>query len=171
MRRLSCVCAVLCLAASAYAGVGKISGIVVDENGSPMPSMIVEASPVGMAWSGGTPQCKTDASGRFEIALLLGKWDLYPRSDADLYPDLSSSFFNTETSRGKLVELTPQNPEALIELKLAPKAGAIVGHATDADDGTTLHPQFDLSWASGEPTKRMGIRTGDPYRILLPADT
>ncbi len=41
---------------------------------------------------------------------------------------------------------------------------------TDSITGAALHPEFDLEWASGEPTKKMGKRTGDPFCILVPAN-
>jgi hypothetical protein len=166
----------------AFAGTAKISGTVVDQNGVPVPHMTVEVSPIGMAWSGGTPQATADENGHFEVTVVNGRetdgtlygqrWAVYPHQEkGEYYPDLSSSFYVTTKNQAQYAEVTPESPEAIIEVKLGPRAGALTGHVTDSRTGATLHPEFEFAWASGEPSKRMGERTGDPYRILLPADT
>jgi len=165
----------------ASAGTAKISGTVVDQGGTLTPNIVVEASPVGMAWSGGIPQAKTDEHGHFVLTVVSGReaygtlygqhWLVYVHQDDAYYPDLSSAFYSTPSTHAQTVELTPESGDAIIELKAGPKAGAITGHVIDSVTGTPLHPQFDLAWASGDPSKRMGIRTRDPYRILLPSNT
>jgi len=167
------LCILMLFAPLAFAGVGRISGTVTDENGKPVAHLTVEASPIGMAWGGGIPQAKTDENGRFSIKVLAGRWAVYPRQDRDgYYPDLSSAFYTTAGSVAEQVEVSEENPEAVVNIRLGPKAAALLGHVTDLFTGATLHPQFELAWASGEPNKRMGIRmAADPYRILIPSNT
>jgi hypothetical protein len=171
----------LLVAPLAFAGTAKISGTVVDQNGMPVAHVTIEAFPVGMAWSGGIPQATTDENGHFVVPTLVNgrepdgrlygnRWAVYPHDEGGYYPR-STPFYTTPKSEAQYVEVTPENPEAIIEVKLGPKAGALTGYVTDSRSGATLHPDFEFAWASGEPDKRMGKRTGDPYRILLPADT
>lgn len=165
----------------ASAGTSKISGTVVDEGGTLRPNMVVEASPIGMAWSGGIPQARTDEHGHFVLTVVSGReadgtlygqhWLVYAHQDDAYYPDLSSAFYSTPSTHARAVELTPESGDAVIEVRAGPRAGAITGHITDSATGAPLRPQFDLAWASGDPSKRMGIRTRDPYRILLPSNT
>lgn len=167
------------LALPVFGGAGTIRGTVVDENGAPVPHMTVEISPIGMAWSGGIPQAVTDDQGRF-VKEVVGpitsegrvsgqRWALYPHQERDYYPHLTK-FYETAANRAQEVELTPQKPEAQVELRLGLKAGALTGHATDAQTGAPLHPEFEFEWAS-DASKRMGKRTSDPFRILLPSNT
>jgi hypothetical protein len=87
------------------------------------------------------------------------------------YPRWMTPFYNTGEAQLVLVHLTPENPEETVEIKLGPKAGAITGRVTDSVTGGTLHPKFDLEWASGEPKRGGGGTYRSPYRILLPANT
>ena len=169
------------LASFAFAGTTKISGTVVDNNGVPVPHFTIEAIPLDMSSSGGIDRIKTDGLGHFAITVPNGRnndgslygqrWLLYPHQEKDYYPDISSAFYATGKSHAQKVQLTPEMRETTVEIKLGPKAGALTGHVTDSLTGVTLNPEFEFAWASGDPRKRMGVRTGDPYRILLPADT
>jgi hypothetical protein len=168
------------LAPFALAGTAKITGTVVDANGVPVPRITVEVSPIGMAWSGGIPQATTDDSGHFEKDVPNGReadgrvygqrWAVYVHSESDYYPRLTP-FYQTSLNQAQEVEVTPERPAAQAKVVLGPKAGALVGHVTDSATGATLRPDFEFAWASGDPTKRMGKGTVDPYRILLPPDT
>ncbi len=167
------------LAAPALAGAAKISGTVVDQNGSPVPNVRLEFWPLDMAWSGGFPLARTDERGHFVKQVddpytwngrSYGRWAVYPYQEEAYYPRMTS-FYTTDKARSVHVDLTADGPEVLVEIKLGPKAGAITGRVTDSVTGETLDPEFDLAWASGEPSKRMGIRMREPYRILLPANT
>ncbi|MBZ5571855.1 MAG: carboxypeptidase-like regulatory domain-containing protein [Acidobacteriia bacterium] len=169
------------LASFSFAGTTKISGTVVDNNGVPVPHFTIEILPLDMASSGGTPRTKTDEAGRFSITVPNGRndegslygqrWLLYPHQEKDYYPDFSSAFYATGKGLAQEVQLTPEMRETTVEIKLGPKAGALTEHVTDSLTGVTLNPEFEFAWASGDPRKRMGVRMGDPYRVLLPADT
>ena len=171
----------LCSFVPVMAGTGKITGTVLDQNGAAVAHITVRANPIGMAWSGGIPQGKTDDSGHFSITVINGRdaegtmygqhWSVYPFDRSGYYPDLSSAFYATPENSPQRVEITPEAPVAIIEIRLGQKSGALISHVTDAASGETLHPEFDLSWASGEPNKRMGIRTADnPFRVQIPAN-
>jgi len=174
--------ALLMVISATSADAAKIKGTVVDQNGMPVAHMVVEATPLDMGTSGGLPRTITDETGHFALTVVSGRtsegrpygqrWAIYPHSDkgGGYYPDLSSRFYKTDKSYAEHVTLTEEKPEAEVQIRLGPKAGALTGHVTDSRTGATLMPEFEFAWAS-EPSNRMGIRMRDPYRILLPADT
>jgi hypothetical protein len=172
---------VLVLAAEvAVAGTGKISGSVVDQSGMPVKQMTVEAWPLGEGVMGGVPQALTDENGHFVISVWVGRfkdgtpyglrWSVYVYQERDYYPDLGSRFYATASSHGEIVNLTPEAPEATVQLKLGPKAGALTGKVTDAVTGAPVNPHFEFAWAS-DPANRRGHATKAEYRILLPSNT
>jgi len=180
MKCSSSVFLVLAAALAAHANTGKISGSVVDQNGAPVPRMTVEVYSLDMGSSGGTPQTQTDDQGHFAIEVVAPftsegraygrRWAVSPfREKGDYYPHLMP-FYQTDQSQPQGVELTPQAPEAIIQVKLGPKAGALKGRVTDAVTGHVLNPYFEFAWAS-DPGKKMGKRTTEDYRILLPSGT
>jgi hypothetical protein len=175
--------AVLVLAAPfTLAGTAKISGTVVDEHNIPVKNMVVEAWPLDVGVSGGTPQAVTDEQGHFVLTVATGrtqdghpfgvKWAVYPHAEnGDYYPDLSSRFYKTDSSQARHIEIpSGEAPEAKIELKLGPKAGAVKGKVTDAATGAQVKPQFALAWAA-DTQNQMGESTSSNYRILLPSNT
>jgi hypothetical protein len=172
---------VLVLAAEvAVAGTGKISGTIVDQYGMPVKHMTVEVFPLDMATMGQPSQALTDENGHFVISVIVGRsgdgrtyglrWAVYPHQERDHYPDLGSRFYATANSHGEIVNLTPEAPEATVQLKLGPKAGALTGKVTDAVTGAPVNPHFEFAWAS-DPANRRGHATKAEYRILLPSNT
>jgi hypothetical protein len=174
--------AILVLTASiAVAGTAKISGTVVDDHGIPVKHMTVEAWPLDMGHSGGTDQALTDENGHFVLTVVSGKdtdgrsygmrWAVYPHQEkGDYYADLSSRFYKTTASQAQHIEFSPSNPEAIVELKLGPKAGALKGKVTDSATGALVRPEFEFAWVS-DPQNKLGESTSNDYRILLPSNT
>jgi len=168
------------VASFAAAGTAKISGTVVDQKGVPVPHIVVEATPLDMGTSGGLPQSRTDDDGHFVLVVVTGRtpdghlygqrWAVYPHQEGDYYADLSSTFYETAKSQAQHVQLTQERPEANVEIRIGPRAGVLTGHVTDSLSGAILTPYFEFTRAS-DSSKRMGIRMGDPYRILLPSNT
>jgi hypothetical protein len=166
----------------AIAGTAKITGTVVDEHGVPVKHMTVEAWPLDMGHSGGTDQALTDENGRFVLTVVSGslpdghsygmRWAVYPHQEkGDYYSDLSSRFYKTTASQAQHIEFSPGTPEANVELKLGPKAGALRGKVTDVVTGVPVKPEFEFEWAS-DPQNKLGETTsGNDYRILLPPNT
>jgi hypothetical protein len=174
--------AILVLSAtSAVAGTAKMSGTVVDEHGIPVKHMTVEAWPLDMGHSGGIDQALTDENGYFVLTVVSGvlpdghvygmRWAVYPHQEkSDYYADLSSRFYKTTASEAQHIEFAPGNPEAKVELKLGPKAGALKGKVTDSATGAPVKPEFEFAWLS-DPQTRLGESTSNDYRILLPSNT
>jgi hypothetical protein len=174
--------AILLLASSfAVAGTGKITGRVTDQSGLPVAGMTVEAFPLDMAIQGGVPQALSDDQGHFSLVVVTGtdergqpygkKWAVYPHQEkSGYYPDLSSSFFETELNRPQTIKFSDGNVVANIDLKLGPKAGALSGWITDAVTGKPVKYTFELSWTT-DPHKAMGGTMSSHYRFLLPPNT
>jgi hypothetical protein len=165
----------------AVAGTAKISGTVVDEHGVPVKHMTVEAWPLDMGHSGGTDQALTDENGHFVLTVIFGRlpdgraygmrWAVYPRQEkGDYYADLSSRFYKTAAGQAQQIEFFLDAPEANVELRPGPKAGALKGKVTDRATGVPVKPEFEFAWIS-DPENKMVESTSNDYRILLPSNT
>jgi len=161
-----CAAVVVAFAASfAIAGTGRISGTVVDEHGVPVKQIVVGAIPFDMGISGGGFSTGTDEHGHFTLNVPVGRepdghsyglrWDVYLKGDEKLgFPDKSSRFYHDDNDPPQIVDLTPESPEAHIDLKLGPRAGVLVGTVADATTGAPLNPCAEFS------------RVSDPYSIM-----
>jgi hypothetical protein len=153
---------------------GRISGTVVDEYGNRVPHVIVEAVPTNMELVPTMSKAITDANGWFVLRVDAGRepggmrWDVYP-SQPTSYVRWSLDNARTSDSYGQEVRLTPQVPDATVQLRLDRKVGLLKGQVTDAVTGAPLRPKFELSWAS-HPIAAMRESTLSLYRISLPAD-
>jgi len=177
--RYSIAVIIVLAASSALAGTAKISGTVVDQNGAPVPHFTVELASSEGGWMGGIPQALTDDQGHFSKTVVNGyawdgspyghHWAVSPYDEKNYYPRLTH-FYETADNQPAQVELPSENSEGHVVVKLGPKAGAITGHVTDALSGSILMPYFEFERVA-DPSRRMGIRMGDPFRILLPSNT
>lgn len=169
---------VLAIPQIAQGAVCKVSGTALDQYRIPVGELMLEAWPLGVAVMGPVPRAKTDASGHFVFNLVCStlpdghpaRYALYPRDERLYYPNLSSQFYSTGLSHSQVIELSPEHPEMTVELKLGPRAGAIIGNATDAVTGKPVKPYFEFAWVSN-PRNRMGEGTAPSYRILVPSNT
>jgi hypothetical protein len=194
---------ILLSASLAVAGTGKLTGTVVDDHGLPEKHLVLEAWPLDMPSMGTALQAETDENGHFSITIIVGRdeggkayglrWAVYPHHEfggTGYYPP-NNHFYRTEHSNWQEVDVTPEAPDAAVEIKLGPKAGALMGKVTDALTGAPIKPYANVvvAWAS-EPATFMGTNTElageiDPatgswkyhgtiqgkYRILVPPDT
>jgi hypothetical protein len=147
---------------------------VVDEYGNPVPHVIVEAIPTNVELVQTMSKAITDVNGWFVLRVDAGS---EPEGRLwEVYPDKPTSYFRwsldnarTSNSYGQEVRLTPQVPDATVQLRLDRKVGLLKGQVTDAVTGAPLRPKFELSWAS-HPIASMRESTLSLYRISLPAD-
>lgn len=193
-----CIAFLLFSAPFALAGTGKLTGIVTDEHGIPEKHLMLEACPLDVPMMGVCPEAETDREGRFEMRISLGRWAVHPLYDpspggSSYYPPDRVPFYKTMSSHPDVreVDVTPESPDAVVEIRLGAKAGAVVGRVTDAATGLPIKPYATvaMAWASN-PTIFMGANTEsagwiDPvtgewkyrctvegkYRLLVPADT
>jgi hypothetical protein len=184
VRAVGCLLAALAFSVSvALAAVdGTISGRVVDERGVPVKHIVLEYKELhGIPSSGTTPQIKTDENGHFSIHVTVGyegangqiyglHWAVFPHDDwkDNYYTNPFNRFYHI--GHAEEVNLTPDSPNAVIEIKLA-RGAAIKGKITDAVTGNSIeHCSMDLAWTA-DPTRAMGGGMGSSYRWLVPADT
>jgi hypothetical protein len=181
---------VLFSAAIAAAATGKISGTVVDERGVPEKRLALEYQDIG----GGpllsaVPMTITDENGHFSFkinvtrsedgALSGGHWEVRPHYDfggTSYYPPDRIRFYKTQHNvNAQDIEVTPEAPNAVVEIKLGPKAGALIGKVTDAVTGHPIEPYatVKIAWAS-DPTAWFGgntVENSGKYRLLVPPGT
>lgn len=189
----------------ASATSGTISGTVVNDRGAAVPHLVLNYEPLDVSSKGGIPQTETDENGHFSFRVTVlrrqdgtidgGKWAIYPHRDfggdsTGYYPP-NHRFYGTEHSNWQEVHVTPEAPDAVVEIKLAPAAGAIVGRVTDAVTGAPIKPYatVTVAWASDpstfmavnselagemDPTTgkwRYNVEIKGKFRILVPAGT
>lgn len=193
-------------ATAALAATGTISGTVVDDHDLPAKHLTLSYERLDMASAGAVPQTETDDNGHFSFRIVVtredngmirgARWGVYPRwdsnaSDGSGYYPPNSRFYHTEHSNWQEVDVTPEAPDAVVSIKLGPRAGALTGRVTDAVTGAPIRPYATVvvSWAS-DPSVFMGANSElageiDPgtgqwrynrpiqgkYRILVPAGT
>jgi hypothetical protein len=201
-----CIALVFLSASFSSAGTGKLTGTVVDEHGAPEKHLLLEACPLDMSLRGACPQAETDENGHFAMKVIVGRdeggktfglrWAIHPHYEptgGGYYAPSRIRFYKTDVSRQDVqeIDLTPEAPDAVVEIRLGPKAGALTGKVTDAVTGAPIRPYATIivAWAS-DPTAFMGANSElageiDPstgqwkyhgaiqgkYRILVPADT
>jgi hypothetical protein len=157
----------------AFAASGTIRGNVVDEYGNPVPHAIVEALPANIELVQKMSKAITDANGWFLLRVDTGSspdgrhWTVYPDKPPSYFP-WSLIDGRTGESYGQEVTLTPQHPDATVQLRLVLKVGLLKGQVVDAVSGAPLKPKFELSWTSPS-IAAMHESTPSVYRISLPA--
>jgi hypothetical protein len=190
----------------AGAGTGKLTGTVVDDHGIPEKHLAIEACPLDTGVQGACPQAETDGDGHFAMSLVVGRnddgttyglrWAVHPLFEpggGGYYPPARVPFYKTENKHPNFqeVDITPEAPNATVEVRLGPRAGALTGRVTDAVTGAPIKPYATIvvAWVS-DPKTIMGAnselageidsKTGQwkyhgaiegKYRMLVPADT
>jgi len=162
-----------CLASAA---TGRISGSVVDEWGNPVPHAVVEATPenLGLVQTSSVSKAIADATGWFVLRVSAGResggmrWIVYP-SQPTTYFRWGLDNARTGGSYGQEVKLTPQAPDATVQLRLDRNVGLLKGQVTDAATGAPLRPTFEFAWAP-HPISAMRVSALSVYRISIPAD-
>jgi hypothetical protein len=164
---------------------GRITGTVVDDQGTPVRHMVLEYEQLDGRWmrSGQKPMTQTDGDGHFSIDIFVnrqddgtldgGRWAVYPHVDhskkRNYYVDQFNRFYHV--GHAPEISITPESPNAVVEIRLDPKGGAIMGSVTDAATGSPIEScRMELSWTS-DPSRGMGGGMGSRYRWLVPANT
>jgi len=123
----------------ARAATGRISGTVLDDHGVPVAHLLLNYEELDDPSRGGIPQTETDRDGHFSIQVTVarredgtvggGKWAMYPHHDlgspggTGYYPP-NSRFYRTEHSNWQEIDVTPEAPDAVVEIRLGAKAGS-----------------------------------------------
>lgn len=181
---------VLLSTAFAAAAAGTISGTVLDEHGVPEKHLTLEYLDIdGGPFLGVIPQTETDENGHFSFKINVtrnedgtlsgGRWEVRPRYDSSrtgYYPPDRTRFYRTERNfNAQKIEVTPEAPNAIIEIRLGTRAGVLIGKVTDGMTGHPIEPYatIKIAWAS-DPTVWFGgntIEKSGKYRLLVPPDT
>jgi len=140
--------------------LGRINGIVLNEDGQPVTHARVCVSLAGSSKT----ECSvlTDEAGQFETQhLSMGTFYVFATKEEDGY-----SMQNQGS--GQKVVLANQDPGANITIKLAPKAGMLIGTVRDSLTAEPVH-RIRVAYIStdGGATGSTGEYTGE-FRINLP---
>jgi hypothetical protein len=149
-------------------GRGIISGTVIDEHGSPVLAAQVDVEAEdGRVRSLARRFVETDSDGRFSIdGLRWGKYRAFAKKESSSYADMAFPFYSNNLYPEASV--TESAPTANLQIRLGPKAGALVGHVTNAETGAPLNAGFKLTRATNTDS---WPSTSEPpvYRVLLPS--
>jgi hypothetical protein len=121
-----------------HVAAGVIYGAVIGNDGSPARGMRLTASPLGVALATRLPETRTDQSGnyRFERIPWWGEYTVYADD-----PDAGYSVFSTGPAGPGAppeVIISPEHPEAKLDLHLPPSAGFLRVHLTELKTGAVI---------------------------------
>jgi Carboxypeptidase regulatory-like domain len=139
--------------------LGRISGIVLNEDGQPVTHASVCVSLAGSSMT----ECRvqTNETGQFEIEhMSMGTFHVFATKDEDGY--------SGENQRGLKVVLSTQDPGANITIKLDPKAGMLVGTVRDSLTAKPVH-EIQVAYVSteGKGNGSAGTYNGE-FRVNVP---
>lgn len=152
------------------ARLGRISGIVLYENGNPVNDATVLAFPTDRGLAAKVPSAITDEFGHFEVSQLwLGKFQVGAKKESEGYADQTQGFYNQKKIPS--TDLSLSHPVASVTVILGPKAGILVGSITDATTNTPLDPCVDFHRTSDANNflSGTGLMNGQ-YRMLVPSN-
>jgi hypothetical protein len=176
MRLVRHAIALVFFSSLAFAVNGKITGTLLDENGVPVPQMGVQAHPIDIGFDGASPVATTDNHGKFAITIRglqkVGSehWSVYPYDVRKGFYPRPSGFYGNDVPAPITVELSPQFPDATVEVRLGRKVGAL--NVRVGGTGSAIQPTFVFSRM--DASNKMTVTFSgakDSYRILLPANT
>jgi hypothetical protein len=130
---------------------GRITGTVVDADGTPVSRVSVSLLDAALADQMETHHVTTDSDRGFEIKNLeLKTYSLMGEKQQDAYPSAQLTFTDGGPA---LVELTPEMPSASIILKLGSKAGILSSTVTKEPIPAVFEPmrvadKHEVIWAS-----------------------
>jgi hypothetical protein len=157
-------------AAAQQTASGVIYGAVVGSDGSPARGMRLTASPLGAALATRLPETRSDQSGnyRFDKIPWWGEYTVYADD-----PDAGYSIFSTgPAGPGAPPEaiISPEHPEAKLDLRLPPKAGFLRVHLTD-QTGAVI-PAMNVTVMSSRTPSLMifSESCGSDAAVLIPPD-
>lgn len=167
---LACLIAVATCWGQEY---GTISGTVtgVDRaavSGATVTAHYVCTKPCVLAMI--MPQVKTDNAGHYKFEKLqYARWSVSAAKPEDNYPPVYISFYSVE--RQPEVELSAANRDITVDIKLAKKAGVLVGTVEDADTGLPL--DANVEFRTNDPKRVLGGSglTNARFRVLVPSNT
>jgi hypothetical protein len=150
---------------------GVIRGVVVWNDGTPAAEIRLTASPLGVPIMGVLPSTRTDQNGnyRFDKLAWLGRYTVYADD-----PDAGYSSFSTgPAGPGHPPEATisPEHPEATLDLRLPPKAGFLQIHLTNKLTGAVISGLGITVMSNQSPPKLIfSLSCSSDRAVLVPPD-
>ena len=152
---------------------GVIQGTVRDGSDVPVVHATVYARLQGVyVFRAIVPHTETGEDGRYRLELPFGQYSLAAGKPEEGYPDALYYTFYYGHKRRPNVTLSAKNNKATVNLRLAKKAGILVGTVTDASTGKPVNANVDFRWIS-DPTIAISASglANSQFRILIPPDT
>ena len=153
---------------------GRISGIVVNADGKPVPNATVYASEEASSLvDPGRLQTRTNAAGQFDFGerLQRGVYEIYARKDKDGYPDPASDFYQPLNFNPQKVQLFGERPAEKVTITLENKAAILTGgRVIDADTGRPLKANVGFINVQTRGGHSLVVDNGK-FRELIPANT
>ena len=150
---------------------GSIHGTVIGNDGTPAGGISLTASPLGVPLGTRLPTTRTDQSGNYRLERL-GWWGRYTVYADD--SDAGYSIFSTGTSgqaNPPEVTLSPEHPEATLDLRLPPKAGFVRFHLTNKQTGAAiLGLQVTVMSSQTPPQQMFSTSCSSDSVVLIPSD-
>jgi len=150
---------------------GVIQGTVIGNDGTPVRDIRLTASPLGVPLVTVLPTTRTDQTGnyRFQRLAWWGRYTVYADD-----PDAGFSFVSTgPAGPGTPPEVTvsPEHPEARLDLRLPPKAGFVRIHLTNKQTGTVISG-LEVTVMSSQAPPRLIFSTScsSDSPVLIPPD-
>lgn len=179
MKRTHCYLFVLLLLSPAVSQLqqqvsnGTIFGVVVKPNGEPARNLRLTARPSFQAGghSGDFPHARTNNVGeyRFQMLPLWGRYSIYADDEVAGYSRVSTGPLGAD--RPQEAEITPEHPEAELNLTVPPKAGFVQIHLTNR---TTASPITSMTvWVLTMDEPKSPLFTMSCYSdqmVLVPPD-
>jgi hypothetical protein len=147
---------------------GAIHGTVVGQDGKPAKGIGLDAYPLGVGLAAKLPHTKTNDVGeyRFEKIPWWGKYSVHAEDE-----DAGYSLFSTREGRTEPqeVELTPEHPEAEMNVYLPPRAGFLRIRLTNRRTGAEI-PGMQVALAPMESPEQPMFSTScySNRAILIP---
>jgi flavin reductase (DIM6/NTAB) family NADH-FMN oxidoreductase RutF len=144
---------------------------VIGNDGTPAGGISLTASPLGVPLATRLPTTRTDQSGnyRFERLAWWGRYTVYADDS-----DAGYSTFSTGTSgqaNPPEVILSPEHPEATLDLRLPPKAGFVRIHLTNKQTGAAiLALQVTVMSSQTPPHLMFSASCSSDSEVLIPSD-
>jgi hypothetical protein len=165
----------LLLGASMQAQIsGRLTGVVTDENGRPLPGARVHLWDLNPALVRQIPQYhESDAQGRFSIAHVpWGSYAVFAGKEADGYADTFASFYQQGSGYAPTVVFTSLSPVQEITVRLGPRTGVLkITSVTDASTGKDINSSGIIVLRQTKYAKR-SLTTSTTYdHILVPSLT
>jgi|SRR5579864_531409 len=117
---------------------GTIFGMVIDHDGQTAKHLGLVAEPLGVGLGAMLPHTRTDDEGkyRFEHVQWWGTFTVFAQDEEAGYSDISTG--PAGDAHPPQVEISPEHPEAELNLTLPPKAGFIRIHLTNRRTGESI---------------------------------